>query len=156
MLRRWHGSTCVPASARRLKRRHGIGASKLVNAVLRRLDRERDALVLPAPSDPVDALALRHSHPRWLVARWVARWGAARHGIGGQLFDPVLCSLVDAPLAGGKPTIDTGVLGGILMKLVMNAVRANKPQVTQKALAFACIACWTVGMITGRLMAYLV
>ncbi len=58
------------------KRRHGIGASKLVNAVLRRLDRERDALTLPAPSDPVDALALRHSHPRWLVARWVARWGA--------------------------------------------------------------------------------
>ena len=58
------------------KRRHGIGASKLVNAVLRRLDRERDALTLPTPSDPVDALALRHSHPRWLVARWVARWGA--------------------------------------------------------------------------------
>ena len=58
------------------KRRHGIGASKLVNAVLRRLDRERDALTLPVPSDPVDALALRHSHPRWLVARWVARWGA--------------------------------------------------------------------------------
>ena len=58
------------------KRRHGIGASKLVNAVLRRLDRERDALTMPEPSDPVDALALRHSHPRWLVARWVARWGA--------------------------------------------------------------------------------
>ncbi len=58
------------------KRRHGIGASKLVNAVLRRLDRERDALTLPTPSDPVEALALRHSHPRWLVARWVARWGA--------------------------------------------------------------------------------
>ena len=59
------------------KQRHGIGASKLVNAVLRRLDRERDALVLPGSSDPVDALALQHSHPRWLVARWVARWGAA-------------------------------------------------------------------------------
>ena len=58
------------------KRRHGIGASKLVNAVLRRLDRERDALALPTPSDPVEALSLRHSHPRWLVARWVARWGA--------------------------------------------------------------------------------
>ena len=58
------------------KRRHGIGASKLVNAVLRRVDRERDALEVPTPADPVDALALRHSHPRWLVARWVARWGA--------------------------------------------------------------------------------
>jgi len=59
------------------KQRHGIGASKLANAVLRRVDRERDALTLPALSDPVDALALLHSHPRWLVARWVARWGAA-------------------------------------------------------------------------------
>ena len=58
------------------KRRHGIGASKLVNAVLRRVDRERGALAVPTPPDPVDALALRHSHPRWLVARWVARWGA--------------------------------------------------------------------------------
>lgn len=59
------------------KRRHGIGASKLVNAVLRRADRERDALAIETPRDPVEALALAYSHPRWLVARWVGRWGAA-------------------------------------------------------------------------------
>jgi 16S rRNA (cytosine967-C5)-methyltransferase len=59
------------------KRRHGLGASKLVNAVLRRLDREREVLGAATPSDPIDALALTYSHPRWLVARWVARWGAA-------------------------------------------------------------------------------
>jgi 16S rRNA (cytosine967-C5)-methyltransferase len=80
------------------KRRHGMGASKLVNAVLRRADRERDALdgsseitdveatpnesrqigaaKPPARGDPIDELALSHSHPRWLVARWVSRWGA--------------------------------------------------------------------------------
>jgi 16S rRNA (cytosine967-C5)-methyltransferase len=58
------------------KQRHGLGASKLVNAVLRRLDRERDGLELQQPADPIAALALRQSHPRWLVARWVARWGA--------------------------------------------------------------------------------
>ena len=58
------------------KRRHGIGASKLANAVLRRLDREREALVAcDLPEDPLDALALEYSHPRWLVARWIARWG---------------------------------------------------------------------------------
>lgn len=57
------------------KRRHGMGASKLTNAVLRRLDRERDALELPKVADPVDALALEGSHPRWLVARWINRWG---------------------------------------------------------------------------------
>ena len=57
------------------KRRHGIGASKLVNAVLRRLDRDREQLSLPTPDDPIEALALEQSHPQWLVARWVARWG---------------------------------------------------------------------------------
>jgi 16S rRNA (cytosine967-C5)-methyltransferase len=58
------------------KTRHGIGASKLANAVLRRLDRERDALESTLPADPVEALAIEHSHPRWMVTRWVARWGA--------------------------------------------------------------------------------
>jgi hypothetical protein len=48
------------------------------------------------------------------------------------------------------------VLGGILLKFALDAVRDNKPQATQKILALACIACWTVGMVTGRLMAYLV
>lgn len=57
------------------KARHGIGASKLVNAVLRRIDRERDDLSVTEPSDPVEALALEHSHPEWLVARWVERFG---------------------------------------------------------------------------------
>lgn len=63
------------------KRRHGIGASKLVNAVLRRLDRESAGILDTTPEslgarDPVDALSVRYSHPRWLVARWVGRWGA--------------------------------------------------------------------------------
>ncbi|MBA3558404.1 MAG: 16S rRNA (cytosine(967)-C(5))-methyltransferase RsmB [Gemmatimonadaceae bacterium] len=58
------------------KERHGLGASKLANAVLRRLDRERENLTVEPHSDPTEALALEHSHPRWLVARWIARWGA--------------------------------------------------------------------------------
>jgi len=57
------------------KRRHGLGASKLVNAVLRRTDRERDELNVAVSSDAVEALALKYSHPRWLVARWIERWG---------------------------------------------------------------------------------
>src|SRR5207244_6677736 len=28
-------------------------------------------------SDPVEALAIEASHPRWLVARWAERWGIA-------------------------------------------------------------------------------
>ena len=57
------------------KRRHGLGASKLVNAVLRRTDRERDELKVPVPTDAAEALALKYSHPRWLIARWIERWG---------------------------------------------------------------------------------
>lgn len=62
-----------------VKVRHGIGASKLANAVLRRIDREREQPMEPvSPArDPIEALALRFSHPGWLVARYVARWGAA-------------------------------------------------------------------------------
>ncbi|MCS7172289.1 MAG: 16S rRNA (cytosine(967)-C(5))-methyltransferase RsmB [Armatimonadetes bacterium] len=56
-----------------LARRHGHrGTAALVNAVLRRLEREGEP---PPPEDPVEALAVRQSHPRWLVERWVARWG---------------------------------------------------------------------------------
>lgn len=57
------------------KRRHGVGPSRLANAVLRRLDREGSAPQVESPADPIEALALTESHPRWLVARWVARWG---------------------------------------------------------------------------------
>ncbi|MBL0937454.1 MAG: 16S rRNA (cytosine(967)-C(5))-methyltransferase RsmB [Gemmatimonadaceae bacterium] len=58
------------------KRRHGIGASKLANAVLRRIDRERANIEPPLPADALEALAQRHSHPRWVVQRWVERFGA--------------------------------------------------------------------------------
>jgi 16S rRNA (cytosine967-C5)-methyltransferase len=61
------------------KIRHGIGASKLANAVLRRIDRERDQLRDGGRVDSGDIagqLARAHSHPRWLVERWVSRYGA--------------------------------------------------------------------------------
>ncbi len=57
------------------KVRHGIGASKLMNAVLRRIDRESNDLAVPIPADPVEALAVRYSHPRWIIARWLKRYG---------------------------------------------------------------------------------
>jgi 16S rRNA (cytosine967-C5)-methyltransferase len=57
------------------KRRHGLGASKLVNAVLRRTDRERDELNVPASTDAAETLAIKYSHPKWLIARWIERWG---------------------------------------------------------------------------------
>ena len=65
----------IGQSVELMKRRHGIGASKLANAVLRRIDRERDAITPDVPTDPIEALAQRHSHPRWIVQRWTERWG---------------------------------------------------------------------------------
>ncbi len=57
-------------------------ASPLVNAVLRRVSRERDHLPLPSrPDDSRDVeagleyLSTAVSHPRWLVARWRRRYG---------------------------------------------------------------------------------
>src|SRR5256884_9567399 len=56
------------------KRRHGLGASKLVNAVLRRTDREREQLSPPAPPDRLGAPSPKNPHPAWLIGRWIERW----------------------------------------------------------------------------------
>jgi 16S rRNA (cytosine967-C5)-methyltransferase len=49
-------------------------AAGFVNALLRRVSRERAQLPLPA-GPAVDFLAITLSHPRWLAARWLARYG---------------------------------------------------------------------------------
>jgi 16S rRNA (cytosine967-C5)-methyltransferase len=49
-------------------------ASGFVNALLRRVSRERKQLPLPE-QPPLDFLAITLSHPRWLAERWFARYG---------------------------------------------------------------------------------
>jgi 16S rRNA (cytosine967-C5)-methyltransferase len=52
------------------------GIAGLVNAVLRRLAAQPGQLHYPDPAvDPLAYLAVYHSHPTWLVERWVSRWG---------------------------------------------------------------------------------
>ena len=48
----------------------------LVNAVLRRLDRERDALP-PLPEAPVERLSIFYGVPAFLVAEWIETYGEA-------------------------------------------------------------------------------
>ena len=72
----------VPASAAvneavKLAHRHGHpGTAKLVNGVLREVERRRENWkVLEPGGDPAHTLAVTHSHPEWLVRRWIRRWG---------------------------------------------------------------------------------
>lgn len=60
-----------------LAKKHGReGASGLVNAVLRRAIRDKEAIVYPdVRTAPVKHIAARYSHPEWLVKRWIERYG---------------------------------------------------------------------------------
>jgi len=51
-------------------------AAGFVNALLRRLARERTALPWPGRDTMLEHLSVVHSHPSWLVERWLARYGA--------------------------------------------------------------------------------
>jgi len=52
------------------------GAAAFVNAVLRALVREPGKAVFPdAAARPVDHIALKYSHPEWMVSRWLGRFG---------------------------------------------------------------------------------
>jgi len=52
---------------------------KLVNAVLRNYQRSSNSIKFPTvESDPVLAISIQHSHPKWLVQRWLERYGLER------------------------------------------------------------------------------
>lgn len=125
------------------KRRHGIGASKLANAVLRRVDRDGGELQVTLPSDPIDALATRHSHPRWLVQRWVERFGeheteallasnnreaAVYARPWGVSADTLAASLNDAGVeTAAVPLLDDGLqLGGLSALTELGAFRQGQ------------------------------
>ena len=62
-------SAAVDEAVEMVKRRKRQRAAGLVNAVLRRLSREKDRLPELPAKDPAAYLSLRYSHPRWLVER---------------------------------------------------------------------------------------
>ncbi len=77
-------SSAVINDAVDLTRRGGkTSATGLVNAVLRSLNRDRQKLTWPKrPADALDLGAMAryfsivHSHPEWLVTRWLSRHGS--------------------------------------------------------------------------------
>lgn len=69
----------VPASAAvhtatDLAKRHG-NKGGYVNGLLRTVGRNKGSLPLPSSDHPVSQLSTIHSHPAWLVRRWLERFG---------------------------------------------------------------------------------
>jgi 16S rRNA (cytosine967-C5)-methyltransferase len=64
-----------------VKRARKSSAASLVNAVLRRLAdgaKKPTAEFIPANVPAAERLGILHSHPTWMVERWLGRWGEAR------------------------------------------------------------------------------
>lgn len=80
-LERIPASAAVNESVLLAKTVRGRDWSGFVNAILRTLQRT-DPLPWPDPTkDPADTYAVRYACPRWLVERWIARFGTdgAKH-----------------------------------------------------------------------------
>lgn len=75
-LERVPASAAVNDSVNLVKAARLKSAASFVNAVLRRLARARMGLSWPPRARVVEYLSVVHSHPEWLVTRWVARFGA--------------------------------------------------------------------------------
>ncbi|HXQ26757.1 MAG TPA: 16S rRNA (cytosine(967)-C(5))-methyltransferase RsmB [Candidatus Acidoferrales bacterium] len=71
----------VHESVEIVKRARKASAAALVNAVLRRIADEASSpaeRLLPLEIDPAERLGILHSHPAWMVERWLARLGEAQ------------------------------------------------------------------------------
>ncbi|KPJ59767.1 MAG: hypothetical protein AMJ46_09740 [Latescibacteria bacterium DG_63] len=72
-------SAATNESVKLARKRGHPGTAGLVNAVLRKLVKVRDAIEYPAiGEDPVLSVSIFHSHPEWIVARWLERFGLER------------------------------------------------------------------------------
>jgi 16S rRNA (cytosine967-C5)-methyltransferase len=68
----------VYESVELVKQARKTSATSLVNAVLRRMAEGSPTPVeklLPLRIEPAERLGILHSHPTWMVARWLARFG---------------------------------------------------------------------------------
>jgi 16S rRNA (cytosine967-C5)-methyltransferase len=80
-LERIPARAAVNESVELVKHARKTSAASLVNAVLRRAAeraKEPSENALPQNTPLVERLGILHSHPTWLVERWIARWGEER------------------------------------------------------------------------------
>lgn len=60
------------------KKKGHQGISGMVNGVLRNVIRQKDSLLIPEKLPAAERIALVHSHPQWLVSRWLRQLGEAK------------------------------------------------------------------------------
>ncbi len=77
-LSRVPASAAVNESVELVKAARKRSAAALVNAVLRKSSREAIQRLLPEALPPETRLGILHSHPDWLVARWLVCFGETR------------------------------------------------------------------------------
>jgi 16S rRNA (cytosine967-C5)-methyltransferase len=80
-LERIPARAAVNESVELIKRARKTSAASLVNAVLRRSAAEAStpaAQLLPPDMSPSQRLSVLHSHPQWMIERWLAQFGEAR------------------------------------------------------------------------------
>ena len=80
-LERVPARAAVHESVELVKQARKASAATLVNAVLRRAQEESKAAAqtfLPSGTQTTERLAILHSHPTWMVERWLARLGGPR------------------------------------------------------------------------------
>ncbi len=66
----------INEAVRLAKKRGGIYWGNKINAILRKFTREEQSIVWPdARTKPAKNIAVRFSHPLWLVERWISQWG---------------------------------------------------------------------------------
>jgi len=100
----------VDESVKLAKKYGHPGTAGLANAILRRLARGERA-PLPDPEiDPVDHLAVVHSHPRWIVERWTER-------LGRKEAERMLAADNEEPLITVRPNLARATQHEILARL---------------------------------------
>jgi 16S rRNA (cytosine967-C5)-methyltransferase len=93
-------------------------ATGFINAVLRRADRERDAIRYPdRVRDPAAFIAARHSHPRWLVEQWCRQLGA-------EEAERLACAMSEAPPFTLRVNTLRGDRDGLIERLAAEGVTA--------------------------------
>lgn len=130
----------VNESVELVKRAKKSSAATLVNAVLRRLPEEAKQpadQLLPTDLSQVERLSILHSHPTWMVERWLARWGEARTIsllVANNRTPRLSCTIHDAArreeIFGALEKCGLGVESGRLLRSAF-AVSAGSPALTE-------------------------